>query len=413
MQFSYQVRDRQGAAISGTLEAADSGAAASLLAKSGMVPVRIQALQARTSPSAVADERSRASSRIAVPPETLMNFCRQMHTMMRAGVPIMRALAALCESGAHRGFSTVLMDLRQQLESGRELSAAMQAHPAVFDAFFRSMVRIGETTGRIDKVFIRMLGYLEFEKEMNQRVKTATRYPSFVVMAIAAAMVIINVFVIPSFAGVYKSFHAELPVVTRVLIASSDLTLHYWPLLIAAVAAAIFAYRAWVRTPSGRYLRDAGMLRMPVIGPLLRKAVLARFARSLALALNAGVPVTDALAAAAQTTDNHFVRRRLVGMRTAIDRGESVSQAARRAEVFTPVVLQMIAIGEESGTIDELLDEVALTYEGDVAYELKTLSDHIEPLLIVVLGGLVLILALGVFLPMWDLGHAALGGPAR
>jgi len=146
-----------------------------------------------------------------------------------------------------------------------------------------------------------------------------------------------------------------------------------------------------------------------VIGPLLRKAVLARFARSLALALHAGVPVIEALDAAIQTTDNRYVRLRLEDMRTAVDRGESVTGAARRATVFTPVVLQMIAIGEESGTIDELLQEVALAYERDVAYELKTLSDFIEPVLVVVLGCLVLILALGVFLPMWDLGKAALG----
>jgi MSHA biogenesis protein MshG len=258
-----------------------------------------------------------------------------------------------------------------------------------------------------------MFDHLEFEKEMSQRVKSATRYPSFVMMAIGGAIVVINIFVIPSFAGVYKGFHAELPVVTRFLIGFSDFTLNYWPELLVAGAAAVFAFRAWVRTVSGRLIWDRAVLAFPVIGPLLRKAVLARFSRSLALALHSGLPVTEALEAAMQTTDNQHVRQRLDLMRSAIDRGESITSAARRTEVFTPVVLQMISVGEESGTIDELLHEVALAYEGDVAYELKTLSDTIEPLLIVVLGVLVLILALGVFLPMWDLGHAALGGPAH
>jgi MSHA biogenesis protein MshG len=411
-RFSYQARDREGAAVDGVLEAADSSSVAALLAQTGMTPVRIM----RVSAEADIFMQLRAALEAlnsTVPREDLMTFCRQMHTLLRSGVPITRALAALQESSGHRGFVKILNDLRQKLEAGRELSQAMQEHTKLFDAYFRSMIRMGETTGRLDEIFLRLFEHLEFDKEMQQRVKSATRYPSFVATAIVVAIAIINVFVIPAFAAVYKSFHAQLPVMTRVLIAVSDFTVNQWPALVAILAVLVLSFRAWLRSTAGRLRWDGWMLSVPILGSLIRKALLARFARSFALALRAGLPITDALNAAMQTTDNQHVRLQLQGMRGAIDRGESVTAAARQTGVFTPIVLQMISVGEESGTVDELLTEVALAYQSDVAYELKTLSDAIEPLLIVALGMIVLVLALGVFLPMWDLGHAAMGGKSH
>jgi MSHA biogenesis protein MshG len=411
-RFTYQARNREGAAVDGVLEADDSSSVAALLAQTGMTPVRIDRV---TGHSDVLVQLRAAFDTLnsTVPREDLMTFCRQMHTLLRSGVPITRALAALQESSGHRGFVHILNDLRQKLEAGRELSLAMQEHEKLFDAYFRSMVRMGETTGHLDEIFLRLFEHLEFDKDMQQRVKSATRYPSFVALAIVVAVGIINIFVIPAFAMVYKSFHAELPLMTRILIAASDFTVHQWPVLLAILAAMGFGFRWWLGTTAGRLRWDGWMLHVPILGSLIRKALLARFSRSFALALRAGLPVTDALSAAMQTTDNRHVRLQLQGMRTSIDRGESVAAAARQTGVFTPIVLQMISVGEESGTVDELLTEVALAYQSDVAYELKTLSDAIEPLLIVALGMIVLVLALGVFLPMWDLGHAAMGGKSH
>lgn len=407
-QFSYQARNREGLPVAGVMEAINPGAVAALLGEGGMTPVRI----APFVPETGLDRQIRtltARFEGRVPAEERMSFCRQMHTLLRSGVPITRALAALQESSTHRGFGEVLNLLRQRLESGRELSSAMQEHPRVFDGYFQSMVRVGETTGRLDEIFLRLFEHLEFDKEMNQRVKSATRYPMFVAAAIVGAMAIINIFVIPAFASVYKSFHAELPLMTRVLIAISSFTVDQWPLMVLALAVAVAGYWRWLGTMNGRLRWDGWVLRIPVLGSVLNKALLARFTRSLALALRGGLQVTDALRAAMETVDNRHVRSRLEGMRASIDRGESVAAAARQTGVFTPIILQMISVGEESGTVDELLNEVALAYQSDVAYEVKTLSDAIEPLLILVLGIMVLILALGVFLPMWDLGRAALG----
>ncbi len=405
VQFSYSGRTREGRVIEGILEAADSSAAAALLLGNGTIPIRIAEAGGRAGKPGWA-QGVVFEKRFA--PEELMHFCRQMHTLLRAGVPITRALAALHESAIHPRFGAALLDLRQNLESGRELSSAMQAHPRFFSLFLVSMVQIGEATGQLDEIFIRLFEHLEFQKEMDQRVKTATRYPSFVIAALGVALVIINLFVIPAFAGVYRSMHVDLPLITRLLVGFSDFTVQQWPSMLVLVVGSVTAFRAWRSSPAGRLIWDEWILRAPVIGSLLRKALLARFARSLAMALRCGMRITEALDAAVLTSENRYVQGRLERMRVGIDRGESLTDAARATGVFTPIVLQMLAVGEETGMVDELLSEVAGAYQSDVAYELKTLSDAIEPILIVALGGVVLLLALGVFLPMWDLGRVAM-----
>jgi MSHA biogenesis protein MshG len=267
---------------------------------------------------------------------------------------------------------------------------------------------VGEQSGRLEEVFLRLAQHIEFELFMRQQVKSALRYPSFVVMAMVAAIGVINVMVIPAFAGVFKSLGAELPWPTQVLIASSNFTLqHGWGLFGGAVAA-FFGFRWWRNTPEGRFVWDRFLLRMPLVGPIVSKASMARFTRAFAMSLRSGVPLERALIGVAQTTDNAFLTERIDSMREHIMRGEPLANAAAGTGVFTPMVLQMIAIGEETGMVDELLDEVGELYSEDVQYALKTLSQQIEPILIVFMGVLVLILALGVFLPMWNMGQATI-----
>jgi MSHA biogenesis protein MshG len=335
-------------------------------------------------------------------------FSRQMYTLLKSGVPIMRGLAGLQESAVSKSFGKVIKDLRESLDSGRELSSAMRRHPDVFTPFYLSMVRVGEMTGRLEEVFLRLFDHLEFDRDMRERVKSATRYPSFVVFAMIAAMIVVNIFVIPAFVGVFAKFNAELPLMTRVLIATSNFTVRYWPVMAGGAALAAWGFRAWVRTPAGLYQWDKFKLRIPVAGKIVLKATMARFARSFALSSRSGVPIVQALSVVAQTVDNAYLTARVEQMRDGVERGESILRTAAAANVFTPIVLQMIAVGEESGSIDDLMDEIAQMYEREVDYELKTLSAQIEPILIVFLGIMVLILALGIFLPIWDLGKAAL-----
>jgi len=256
-------------------------------------------------------------------------------------------------------------------------------------------------------VFLRLFNHLEFEKFMREQVKSAIRYPTFVVATMAIAIVIINIFVIPAFAKVYASFQAELPLMTKILIGFSNFMVEYWPYLLVGAVAVFFGARAWIATAAGRMAWDRFKLRIPIAGPIIQKATLARFARSFSLAFSSGVPVTSGLGMVANTVDNVYISDRIVRMREGVERGESVLRTARDTGVFTPVVLQMIAVGEESGALDDLTGEIADLYQREVEYELKHLSSQIEPILIVMLGILVLILALGVFLPIWDLGTAA------
>ena len=404
--FKYKARNTSGQLVEGVLEGATSGTVADLLLGQGMIPVEVR----ETAKAAIASPSLNIQlTKPKVGHLDLLLFSRQMHTLLKAGVPILRALNGLQESAINQAMKEVILDIRESLEAGRELSVSIVRHPKVFSPFYVSMIRVGEATGLLDEVFLRLFEHLEFERFMRDQVKSALRYPMFVVIAMSIAVVVINLFVIPAFAKVFAGFGAELPLMTRILLGMSKFFVDWWHLLLAAVVGGVFAFRAWVATPAGRYQWEGIALRFPIAGKIVHKAALARFARSFALGTRSGVPVMQALANSAQTVDNSYIAKRIDAMRENVERGESVLRAAITTKIFTPVVLQMVAVGEESGSLDDMMEEIGQMYQQEVEYELKTLGQQIEPILIVCLGAMVLVLALGVFLPMWDLGKVALG----
>jgi MSHA biogenesis protein MshG len=405
--FAYKGRDSRGQLVQGVLEGADSGAVAGQLFGSGVTPLEINATGApagKSGPGLL--DRLQAPK---VGDTDVLLFCRHMYTLLKAGVPIMGALKGLQESAENEALSDVIQDVRENLDSGRELSACLARHPKAFNPFYVSMVRVGELTGKLEEVFLRLFHHLEFEKFMREQVKSAVRYPSFVVGAMALAIVIINIFVIPTFAKVYQGFKTELPAMTKALIGFSNFMIAYWPVMLIVLVVAVFAFRAWLATTPGRLKWDDLKMRIPIAGPIILKATLARFARSFALAIRSGVPAVQALTIVANTVDNTHVARKIESMREGVERGESVLKTALATGIFTSIVLQMVAVGEETGALDDLMTEIADMYQREVEYDLKSLASQIEPILVVCLGVLVLILALGVFLPIWDLGSAALG----
>ena len=407
--FAYKGRDGRGELTQGVLEGADPSAVADLLFGNGVTPIEIS--PSRKGPTGATGAKGTLLERLTEKKVTSMDvqlFSRQIYTLLKSGVPIMRGLAGLQESAINKSFGKVIKDLRESLDAGRELSSAMMRHPKVFKTFYLSMVKVGEMTGRLEEVFLRLFDHLEFDRDMRERVKTALRYPTFVVIAMAIAMVIVNVFVIPQFAQVFKSFNAELPLMTRILLATSEFTVSYWPAMGAMVLGGVFGFRSWIATVKGRMTWDRKKLSIPIAGKIIHKATMARFARSFALSMRSGVPIVQALTVVSQTADNAYLSSRIEQMRDGVERGESILRTSMAANVFTPIVLQMIAVGEESGSLDDLMDEIAQMYEREVDYELKTLSSQIEPILITFLGVMVLVLALGIFLPIWDLGKAAL-----
>ena len=405
--YAWRGRNARGEAVQGQLDALTESGAADQLMAVGVAPVHIEMVALPLGNPSIGWLARMNRKPIMV--EDILLFSRQMHTLNKAGVPIFRAFAGLQASASKPAMVDMLQDIRSSLDQGRELSAAMARHPHAFGAFYISMIRIGEMTGRLTEVFLRLNEHMEFERDVRERIKQAMRYPVFVLIAMAIAVVILNIFVIPVFAKVFAGFHAELPLITRGLLAFSGWMLSWWPLLIAGGVGAAVAIRAYLRTPLGRYRWDARKLKLPVVGDIILKATLARFARSFALSSQSGVPLVQALTVVAQTVDNAFVGSRIEQMRDGIERGESIPRCAAATGVFTPVVLQMISVGEETGELDALLFEIADMYERETDYSIKGLSAAIEPLLLAVIAVLVLLLALGVFLPLWNLGQVAMG----
>ncbi len=405
--YDWRGRNNRGEAVSGQLDAMTEGGVADQLLSVGVAPVHIalaKAVESKEKKDPLA-----FLTRKPVDVEDLLIFSRQMYTLNKAGVPILRAFAGLEASATKPAMVELLKDVRSGLDQGRELSAALARHSALFGNFYIAMIRVGEMTGRLTEVFLRLNEHMEFERDVRERIKQAMRYPSFVMIAMAAAIVILNIFVIPVFAKVFAGFNSELPLITRGLLGFSNWMINWWPMLLAVVAGAVVGIRAYLRTPAGRYRWDARKLKLPIVGDIILKATLARFARSFALSSQSGVPLVQALTVVAQTVDNAFIGARIEQMRDGIERGESISRCAAATGVFTPVVLQMINVGEETGELDNLLFEIAGMYERETDYSIKGLSAAIEPVLLAVIGVLVLLLALGVFLPLWNMGQAAMG----
>lgn len=406
--FEWRGRNARGEAVQGQLEALSENGVADQLLSIGVAPVHI-ALAVATAQTSSVDNWFARFNRKPVVVEDILVFSRQMYTLNKAGVPILRAFAGLQASATKPAMVDLLKDIRASLDQGRELSAAMARHVDIFGAFYISMMRVGEMTGKLTEVFLRLNEHMEFERDVRERIKQAMRYPIFVMIAMAIAVVILNIFVIPVFAKVFAGFNAELPLITRGLLGFSSWMLAWWPLLLMVLVGAVMMVRGYLRTPEGRYRWDARKLKLPIVGDIVLKATLARFARSFALSSQSGVPLVQALTVVAQTVDNAFIGSRIEQMRDGIERGESISRCAAASGVFTPVVLQMISVGEETGELDSLLFEIADMYERETDYSIKGLSAAIEPILLAVIAVLVLLLALGVFLPLWNMGQAAMG----
>ncbi|MCZ8251865.1 MAG: type II secretion system F family protein [Hylemonella sp.] len=403
--YAWRGRNSLGELIQGELDAVSEDAVADQLLSLGLAPVHIApAPQVQTR-----ENWWEQLKRRSIVIEDVLIFSRQMYTLNKAGVPILRAFAGLQSSTDKPAMVDVLKDVRASLDQGRDMATSLARHPKVFGPFYVAMVRVGEMTGKLTEVFLRLAEHLEFERDTRARIKQAMRYPSFVVIAMLIAIVIINLFVLPVFAKVFAGFNTQLPLITRGLLGFSGWMITWWPALLALGAALVVGLRAYLQNPEGRYNWDRRKLNLPIVGPIILKATLARFARSFALSSQAGVPLVQALAVVAQTVDNAYIASRIEQMRAGIERGESISRCAAATGVFTPVVLQMMTVGEETGELDALLFEIAEMYERDTDYAIKGLSSAIEPVLLVFIGVLVLLLALGVFLPLWNLGQAAMG----
>jgi MSHA biogenesis protein MshG len=398
--FSYKGRSSDGKLINGRAQGETVEQVAQRLISTGVTPLDIQALSAASSFDLEKLGRSLGLGKVTT--SDLVMFSRQMYTITRAGIPLLRGLRGLISSTHNAILRETLEEVLESLEGGRDLAASFARHPEIFPKLYVSIVGVGEATGTLDKSFNRLTDYLQQEKDMNDRVKSAVRYPIIVTITIVLAMVFLSTFVIPKFEPIFVQLKGQMPLPTKILLGTSSVIRDYWYYAIGVVGVVTFAIRKWLETPAGRMRWDTMKLRVPVMGKLMYEATLSRICRSMAITLSAGMPMTQTLAVIARSSGNVFMSERIQMLATNVERGESLHRASSASALFSPLVLQMISIGEETGALSELLDEAGGYYEREVDHALKNLSQSIEPILIVGVGGMVLVLALGIFMPLWE-----------
>lgn len=398
--FQYQARDSGGQLIKGKMEAVDQNAIMTLLGAQNLIPIKVEQVRSQVSlKSLMAFEITPKK----VKAEDMIMFCRQMYTLSKAGVPILSSLTRLAQTTRSKLLATTLNGVAEKITSGQTLAQAVQKYPKVFKKIFVALVDAGEQSGQLELAFEELANYHDLEQQTKRRIKSATRYPTMVIIAIIIAIGVVNFFVVPAFADMFNSFGSELPLVTRILFGMSNWMLDNWYILLAVVIAAVIGIRYTLKTPQGRLTWDRYKLKLPLIGSIIHRIIMARFARVFTMMLKSGVPMVAGIQLIAKTVDNTYVEQKMLAMKEGLEKGESLTKCVTDSGLFSPIALQMIAVGEDSGSIDNMLTEVAEFYEREVDYDLKKLGDAIEPILLVVIGIMVLILALAVFLPMWDM----------
>ncbi|OZB99502.1 MSHA biogenesis protein MshG [Alteromonas macleodii] len=409
-QFKYAGKSTQGGPQKGVIEAASAQAAAQALLSQNIVPLTIVESKKRSAENGGDGFDITRLFQQKVGLDEMIIFSRQMYSLLKAGIPIIRAIKGLSENASHKRFQEILKDIADQLEQGRSLSSSMAKYEKVFTRLTISVVVVGENTGKLDDVFLQLALYFEREQETRKRIKSALRYPTFVLIALAIAMFILNLFVVPVFTQMFERFDTELPIMTRVLIGTSNFFVSYWWLLIIVIVGGIFAVKQYVNSTNGRLKWDKFKLKLPVVGSIIERSLLSRYSRSFSMILRAGVPLTAGLSLTADAVDNAHMQKRIKEMRQGIEKGESLLRVSKNSELFSTLVLQMIAVGEETGRLEPLLEESADYYEREVDFDLKSLTAKIEPILIGFVAVMVMILALGIFTPMWNMMSAVKGG---
>jgi len=398
--FEFQGRDMSGKRVEGLRLASNAEHISAQLIKEGIIPFAIKRIEIEEDIWKTLQDILK-SGRISA--DEMGIFSRQMYTLTKAGVPITIAIRRLAETARSKSMTAALNGITEALEGGQDLASAMQRYPKVFTPVMISMIRVGQSSGRLDEAFLHLNEYIELESSAIKRLTAATRYPLFILISMIAAIVVVNYFVIPTFSRVYETAHIPLPGLTVALIEISKFTTDYWVYLLSFTVLSITWAVYYLKTPEGTLWWDRTRLKLPIIGLLMQRIVLLRFTQVFAIVTRAGVPLLESLTLVAQACNNSYAQQEILGMRESILRGKTLTQAALSVDFFTPLEIQMLTVSEETGELAEMMQQMSSFYEREVDYDLKRLSDVIEPLLIVCLAIVILMLAFAVYLPIWDL----------
>ncbi len=398
-KFDYQVRDKGGKLVSGQLEGENRDAVAKRLSSMGYTPIKISEVK-----------ETGLNKEITIPGmdrvglKDLAIFSRQFATMINSGLSLIRALGILAEQTENKKLAATIGEVRSDVESGRSLSQAMADHPKVFSNLYVSMVRAGEAAGMLDQVLMRIAEMFEKDVELRAKIKSAMTYPVIVLLLAIVLTTVMLIFIVPTFANMFDDLGGELPLLTRFLVAASNFIMSWWGLVAYIIVPATlwFSYKTIRANPQGRYALDVIKLRLPVFGSLFQKIALSRFARNLSTLLAAGVPILQALEITSDTVNNGVMASAIRDVKESVREGESINAPLSQHAIFPPMVVQMIAVGEETGNIDGMLEKISDFYDVEIASTTESLTALMEPLMIAVIGGIVGGMVIALYLPMFQ-----------
>lgn len=397
--YAYKVRDQQGRLLQGQLESDSSELVATKLRSMGYVPVAID----QVGGGAMKKELTIPGIGNRVKVADVAVFCRQFATMINAGLSLIRALHILGDQTESKVLQEIVVEVRLDVEKGASLSQALARHPKAFNRLFVAMVRAGEVGGVLDSVLMQLASIIEKQVELRRKIKSAMTYPVAVLGLVLVIVVAMLIFIVPTFESLYDDLGGTLPLPTRLLLGVSGVVSGYAPVILVLIVAGVVGFRRWIASEGGRGRWDALKLKIPVFGKLVHKTAITRFARTFAVLLRSGVPILEALEITSETVNNTVVSNAVLEVQTAVKQGESVAVPLARHAIFPPMVVQMLAVGEETGNVDVMLEKVADFYDAEIEAIVDALTSLLEPLLICVLGASVGGMVVALYMPMFQI----------
>lgn len=400
--FTYAARTRQGQIHQGTIDAPDERTARRQLQQQGLVITSIRQ-QGAARPAERRAQMSLGATLSRVKLRDMALFCRQLSTLINAGVSLVRALAVLERQTHNPRLKFIIRQMTHDVEDGMALSRAMSKFPREFSNLFVGMVRAGEVGGVLDETMQRMATFLEKDLELRRKVKSAMTYPVIVILFATGIVIFLSTWIVPKFMQLFRDLGVkedQFPLPTLIMKRFSEFLINKWIFLVVGLIAFVIAFSVFIRTRFGKRIYDWVKLKVPILGPINHKIILARFARTFGTLMGSGVPILQAMDTTAGAIDNDILSRAIMEARTAIREGERIADPLERSRLFPPMVVHMVSVGEETGSLDQMLQKVADFYESEVDAALHALASTIEPVMIVILGVIVLFILISVFLPL-------------
>jgi MSHA biogenesis protein MshG len=399
--FKYIGRDQKGHKVTGDFKANTTDEVIAYLAKRHIVPVEITSYEKH--PAKTLQSIKSTFRRKKIPLPELLDFCHEMTALIGVGISILDAIKQLASSSPSPFFSDTLSDIAEELTAGKTLANALRKYPIIFTTIFTNIIEVGENTGNLSESFAQLGNYIENVITNRRRLASTIRYPLSVLIISIMAAITINIVVVPKFSQIFQHFGGELPIATRILIAFSNFLISYWKILAVLMIIIIICTPYLLKKPKILYVWDKYKLRFPIFGKIQKRILVAQFTWTFSLTLRSGIEVIKGITLAGNAAGNAYFTQQILSMRDGLERGESLSASANSISIFPPAILQMIAVGEESGKLEDILQSVNKYYEKEIDYDIRRINELIEPMLLVVVGIIVLTLALGVYLPLWDL----------